>query len=115
MDTWIASINDAPIGFIAINKHNRSTAEIHVMGILQQHHNNGIGRQLIGIASENLSSEGFTYLSVKTLSDSREDASYAKTRNFYLKNGFLPVEEFKTLWGEENPCLLLIKNIDRVN
>jgi GNAT superfamily N-acetyltransferase/predicted enzyme related to lactoylglutathione lyase len=111
MDTWIASINDAPIGFIAINKHNQYTAEIHVMGILEDYHNKKIGSQLIQKASDSLSKEGFTYLSVKTLSESREDANYAKTRKFYLKNGFLPVEEFKTLWGEENPCLLLIKNI----
>lgn len=28
--------------------------------------------------------------------------------------GFVPVEEFKTLWGEHNPCLLLIKSLPRI-
>jgi hypothetical protein len=26
--------------------------------------------------------------------------------------GFSPVEVFKTLWGEHNPCLLMIKNVE---
>lgn len=111
MDTWVAKINDIPVGFISINKHNQSTAEIHVMGILETYHNQKIGSKLVSAASNTLATDGFTYLSVKTLSESREDANYAKTRKFYLKNGFLPVEEFKTLWGEENPCLFLIKNL----
>lgn len=53
------------------------------------------------------------HLSVKTLSESRPDEEYDRTRQFYLGIGFIPIEEFKTLWGEHNPCLLLIKEISR--
>lgn len=111
MDTWIAEIDSSVVGFISINKHNSHTAEIHIMGIKGQYHNKQIGSQLVKLAEDDLAKEGFSFLSVKTLSESREDENYAKTRKFYLKNGFLPVEEFKTLWGEDNPCLFLIKPI----
>ncbi|MBC7456865.1 MAG: hypothetical protein H7235_01205, partial [Bdellovibrionaceae bacterium] len=48
---------------------------------------------------------------VKTLSEARAHENYEKTRKFYLKSGFVPIEEFKTLWGEHNPCLMLIKDL----
>ena len=60
---------------------------------------------------EYLGCKGYRYLTVKTLSESRSNEEYDRTRNFYYGVWFLPVEEFKTLWGEHNPCLLLIKNI----
>jgi hypothetical protein len=44
-------------------------------------------------------------LTVKTLSPSRPDPNYAGTRRFYEAVGFLPIEEFPTLWGANNPCL----------
>lgn len=112
MDTWSAEIDGAHVGFISVNKHNPHTAEIHVMGIKESYHNKQIGSQLVKLAEDYLSKVGFSFLSVKTLSESREDKNYAKTRKFYLKNGFLPVEEFKTLWGEDNPCLFMIKSLE---
>ena len=111
MDTWAIFSNDAPVGFISINKHNSVTAEIHVMGIVQSFHRKGIGKQLIALAETALGSRGFKYLSVKTLSESRPNEEYDRTRRFYLAIGFDPIEEFKTLWGEANPCLLLIKSL----
>ncbi len=111
MDTWIAEIDNAAVGFLSLKKHNAHTAEIHVMGIKKPYHKMKIGTHLIKIAEEELAKDGYSYLSVKTLSESRVDENYEKTRKFYLKIGFLPVEEFKTLWGEDNPCLFLIKSI----
>lgn len=111
MDTWVARIDGLPIGFIAVKKHNQFTAEIHVMGILKNYHRQDIGTQMMTVAEEALKKEQFVFLSVKTLSESHPDLHYAKTRAFYLRNGFLPIEEFKTLWGEANPCLLLMKSL----
>jgi ribosomal protein S18 acetylase RimI-like enzyme len=31
------------------------------------------------------------------------------TRRFYEAIGFEPIEEFPTMWGNDNPCLLLVK------
>ena len=45
------------------------------------------------------------------LDESRESKSYEKTRLFYLAMGFKPLEVFKTLWDEDNPCLFMVKHI----
>jgi len=99
------------VGFLSLNLHNKFTAEIHVMGILPSHHRRGIGRQLVKHAVDYLQSKKFVYLSVKTLSESRPNKEYDQTRMFYYEVGFLPIEEFKNLWGEYNPCLLMIKSL----
>jgi ribosomal protein S18 acetylase RimI-like enzyme len=109
MDTWVAYQGQQAIGFISINKHFAKSAEVHVMGTLQEFHRKGIGQQLLQVAEDDLRAREFKFLTVKTLSESRHDANYDKTRNFYLKAGFTPIEEFKTLWGEHNPCLLMAK------
>jgi putative hydrolase of HD superfamily len=109
METWAIIENENAIGFISLNKHNNYTAEIHVMGVLESHHRQHVGQMLITEAENFLSENNFQFLQVKTLSESRENEEYHRTRKFYQKMGFIPVEEFKTLWGNDNPCLLLIK------
>lgn len=115
MDTWVVTnVNSDTdtLGFISINKHNKYTAEVHVMGVLPNYHGKKIGAELICVAEESLVAQGFKFLTVKTLSEKRPDVNYDKTRQFYLKYGFIPIEEFKTLWGEHNPCLMLIKSLN---
>ena len=51
------------------------------------------------------------FLIVKTLGDSHPDNNYKRTRGFYNKVGFYPLEEIKEIWGEENPCLIMVKSI----
>jgi hypothetical protein len=48
---------------------------------------------------------------VKTLGNSHPDKNYKSTREFYSAVGFYPLEEIKEIWGEKNPCLIMIKNI----
>jgi ribosomal protein S18 acetylase RimI-like enzyme len=79
------------------------------MGIRPEFRRQGLGHQLIAAIESDLRREGCKFLSVKTLSESRPSSEYAQTRKFYLKSGFTPLEEFKNLWGEHNPCLLLVK------
>lgn len=52
------------------------------------------------------------YLTVKTLDSSAVYEPYDRTRAFYNKEGFIPLEVFKTFWNEENPCLFLVKKIE---
>ncbi|MCL2029995.1 MAG: GNAT family N-acetyltransferase [Oscillospiraceae bacterium] len=106
---FIAYDNDAPIGFIALKIHNQYTADIYNMGILEQYHRQGIGRQLVESAERYGSDNGFLYLTVKTLDSSAEYEPYNRTRAFYVKMGFTPLEVFTTFWNEENPCLFLVK------
>ena len=111
METW-AVVDSEAIGFLSLNKHSRSTAEIHVMGFLPEYHGKKLGNDLISAAEKSLMSQGFKFLTVKTLSESRPDEGYDRTRRFYLRSGFSPLEEFKTLWGEANPCLMLGKALE---
>jgi ribosomal protein S18 acetylase RimI-like enzyme len=109
MTTLVAIQNDIEVGFISLNEHNNNSAEIHVMGILPANHRQGIGHKLVKRAEDYLKEKGIKFFTVKTLSPSRECEEYRKTRLFYKSVGFVELEEFKTLWGEENPCLMMIK------
>lgn len=87
------------------------SAEIYVMGILTKYHRRKIGMNLISIVKKRLSDQNIKYLTVKTLSEAAQSESYDKTRAFYSRQGFEPLEEFKTLWDEWNPCLYMIMTI----
>jgi GNAT superfamily N-acetyltransferase len=67
------------------------------MGVRAEFHRRGIGRKLIGVSQDYLKGLKYEFLSVKTLSPSKPDREYEKTRKFYYSMGFRPVEEFKTL------------------
>lgn len=51
-----------------------------------------------------------TLLEVKTLGSSYPHESYARTRHFYEKMGFLPLGK-TDLWGKDSPCLLMVKTL----
>ena len=109
MDTWVAFDNEAAIGFISINRHFPETAEVHIVGVKEEFHRKGIGHALLQAAKKDLREKGVSFLTVKTLSETRSNKEYEQTRKFYFKSGFKPLEEFKTLWDEHNPCLFLVK------
>jgi len=81
------------------------------MAVDRDRHRQGIGRALLRAAEDELSADGVRFLQVKTLSDSRKDDNYERTREFYLAQGFTPLEEFPDLWDKDNPCLLLVKSL----
>lgn len=107
----VAYRDNSPIGFISIKSHSTYTAEIYVMGILPQYHRSGVGKDLLKETEKYLNKYRFEFLQVKTLDESRESDFYKKTRLFYKSMGFKEVEVLANLWGKDNPCLLLIKNV----
>ncbi len=109
LPTILASVDDTVIGFLTLKYHNSFSAEIYVMAIHPDYHRHGIGRKMIRVAEHHLVQDGLEYLQVKTLAESHPDPNYAKTRHFYRGLGFRPIEVFPTLWGEANPCLLMVK------
>ncbi len=113
MKTLVAKDGAQVVGFLSLNKHNPKTAEIHVMGVLEKYHRQSVGKSLVEKAEVYLAAEKFEFLTVKTLSESRTNEEYDRTRKFYLTMGFVPLEEFKTLWGEHNPCLFLAKALPK--
>jgi coenzyme F420-0:L-glutamate ligase/coenzyme F420-1:gamma-L-glutamate ligase len=48
---------------------------------------------------------------VKTLGPSRPDREYGRTRAFYEALGFVALEELHDLWDEDNPALILLKDV----
>ncbi len=103
--------NNDVVGFICLKINSPYTAEIYVMGILEPYHRHGIGRNLVNIAEQYIKENHYKFFMVKTLGESSDDESYRKTRAFYRSVGFYPLEEIKEIWGEENPCLIMIKHI----
>ncbi len=107
--TMVASVDGKDVGFLTTVRHSPYAAEIYVMGVLPQYHRHGIGSQLLGHAERSLAADGVEYLQVKTLSPSRHDAGYERTRAFYHACGFRALEEFPNLWGPENPALQMVR------
>lgn len=111
LPTVLAEVDGQPVGFLTLKQHSSYAAEIYVMGVRPEAHRQGVGQALLAQAETYLCQQGVEYLQVKTLSSAHPDAGYAKTRAFYLAMGFRPLEEFPTLWGESNPCLMLVKSL----
>jgi len=111
MPFYAAFDDTRPIGFVALNVHNTFTAEICVMGILKEHHRQGIGEKLIERCQVYCRENGMEFLTVKTLDESAESDSYRKTRLFYQAMGFRPLEVFPLFWDKDNPCLFMAKGV----
>lgn len=108
---YVYYLSDKPVGFISVKSNNKYTSEIYVMGILKDYQNCGIGKKLLEAVQESLIKSNVKFLMVKTLGDSHPDKHYKNTREFYYKTGFYPLEEIKEVWGKENPCLIMAKNL----
>lgn len=105
----VYSGNHMAVGFVALKPQTPFAAEVCVMGVLEEFHRQGVGKLLIAQCCEESRASGRVFLTVKTLAESRDNASYAKTRLFYSSMGFYPLEVFPSLWDECNPCLLMAK------
>ena len=97
------------VGFLTITRHTQESAEIHLMGVLPQEHNKGIGSTLVKATERYLHSDGVRLLEVKTLGESHSDENYAKTRRFYSAQGFIGMEEISDFWGRGLPTLFMVK------
>jgi coenzyme F420-0:L-glutamate ligase / coenzyme F420-1:gamma-L-glutamate ligase len=99
------------LGFLCLKHHTRQAAEVYVMGVRREQHRRGLGRALVAEAERWCRAQGIRYLQVKTLGPSRPDAGYEATRLFYEAAGFVALEELHGLWDQENPTLILVKDV----
>ena len=101
---------ERPIGFLCLKETGKDTAELHVMGVLQECHRKGIGRKLFEKAKEKAAGEGYSFLQVKTVKmGCYED--YDRTNLFYRDLGFMEFEVIPTLWDENNPCQIYVMSL----
>ena len=111
LPTFLAKTDGGVLGFLSLKQHTPYSAEILVMAVHRDVQRGGIGRALVQAAEGYARGLGNEYMQVKTLGPSRPDENYAKTRAFYEALGFRPIEEFKQIWDEHNPCLILVKRL----
>ena len=104
-------INNEYVGFIALEAKTDINLNIHVFGVLEAYHRQGIGKKLIQESVKYAKENNYKYLTVKTVDDVVDDESYRKTRAFYYAMGFERLEVFPTLWDEVNICLMMIYQI----
>jgi ribosomal protein S18 acetylase RimI-like enzyme len=112
MPSLLAFDQGRAVGFLTIKRHFPESAEVFCVGILPAYHRRGIGSRLQAEAERWLASAGCRYVQVKTLAEAAKSESYARTRKFYRRMGFTPLEVFPDLWEEWNPCLMLVKQLD---
>jgi coenzyme F420-0:L-glutamate ligase/coenzyme F420-1:gamma-L-glutamate ligase len=99
------------VGFLCLKQHTPRAAELYVMGVRREKHRRGIGRALVAAAESWCRGNGIRYLHVKTLGPSRPSRGYAATRDFYEAAGFVALEELHGLWSDDNPTLVLVKDV----
>ncbi|MBN1552131.1 GNAT family N-acetyltransferase [bacterium] len=99
------------IGFCAIKINYTINADLYVLSIFEAFHGKGIGKLMMDFIERYCRNLKIPYMTVKTLSDAHPDENYRRTRKFYESCGFRAFEEFPELWGADNPCLYMIKEV----
>lgn len=109
---WAAMVaDDQCVGFFAVKTHYGHTGDIYVCGVEEAYHRRGIGKALYRLAEDYFIQNGYKYVIVETLSDIDPNEPYRRTREFYKGIGFDSLITLPELWGEENPCLMMIKTL----
>lgn len=109
LDTYIISLNKEDLGFLIIKETSPYTIELYCLGLFAKSRGQGLGRILVDEVL-NLYREKFMFCQVKTL-DEGIDKHYDKTIGFYKSLGFMKMETIKEIWGEDNPCMIMIKSL----
>jgi len=111
LDTYSAWSDEELIGFFSLKYHFEHSVDLYVLGIMPDFHGQSIGSTLYQQIESDMKRKGVSFIQVKTLSPKVKNKEYLQTLKFYLRMGFVPLEDFPGFWGEDTPCLQLIKNI----
>lgn len=112
LPSYVATENGLVVAFLSVRQHFAEASEIHIIAVERSRHRRGIGRALLEAAEADLRGAGSRILQVKTLGPSDDDEGYMNTREFYIAQGFVPLEETIAFWGPENPALIMVKVLD---
>ena len=105
---WAAFEDGKAVGFLTLKETGPKTVEIHVMGVLPDHHRRGIGAGLWDAAKTYAKTQGYQYAQVKTVAFGHYP-EYDRTNAFYRAMGFEELECFPTLWDARNPCQIYVQ------
>ena len=112
LDNYAAIDGDDVVGVCLVRRHNPHSSEIHLIAVRPEHHRQGAGRALVAAVESDARADGVRLLQVKTYGPSGNSVPYERTRLFYEALGFIAMEENTAIWGEDNPCLILVKPLD---
>ncbi len=104
---YCAYLDSEIVGFVTYKEINPQVIELTWMGVLPQYHGKGIGTKMILDSLKELNK--YKVCEVKTVSDKEPDEGYARTRNFYEKLGFIPLESIIPYPGWNDPCVIYVK------
>ena len=108
---FAAMLDDICVGFVSGVIHHGLNGEIYVMGVKPDYHGCGIGKKLVSMLETHFKVQNCAYMMVKTLSPLRTSIHYEQTRHFYAAVGFMDFYTDIAIWGQENPCLIMLKNL----
>lgn len=113
LPTLMVTCDEQDIGFLSLKIRGPEAADAYVLGVLEPWHRKGVGRAMFAAGEAWLATQDVRFLQVKTVDPARECEYYAMSRRFYESIGFTKLETFPTLWDESNPCLQMIKSVER--
>ncbi len=109
--SFVAQIEAGEVGILTLSQTSAAAVDIHLMAVTPDQHGKGIGQALVDQAVLFAREKGAKFLTVKTLGPSHPHKGYARTRRFYERQGFAPIEEFIDFWGEGYPMQLYCRNV----
>jgi GNAT superfamily N-acetyltransferase len=108
LPSYLAVAGGEVVGVALLAEHFPLSRELHLIAVRRDHHRQGIGHALLAAIEEDLRAAGVRLLEVHTVGPSRADEGYARTREFYLAQGFVPMNELQRIdWS--GPTLILVK------
>lgn len=113
-DGLVAEHDGEVVGFLTIEPHFDTSAEITWMAVHADHRGRGTGHRLIERLTADLHAAGRQFLFVATLSDLRPEpgveGGYNRTRAFYRSAGFTPALNMPDIWPG-NPAMYFVMSL----
>ena len=109
-DFFAAVEGEDAVGFLCLKETGNATVELAVMGVKQEYHRHGLGRELFQAAKAFAVAAGYEFMQVKTVAMGFYE-DYDRTNRFYQSVGFKELEIFPLLWDEANPCQIYIQSL----
>ena len=108
MPSYLAVDGDDVMGVALLNEHFPLSRELHLIAVRRDRHRQGAGRLLVEAIEADLRAAGIRLLEVHTVGPSSESVHYMRTRQFYLAQGFVAMNELQRIdWN--GPTLILVK------
>lgn len=108
--SFAACLGNDFIGMITLEFPYPENANIYWMAVAHQYHNKNVGKKLLATAENYCRENGYTTLTVETLSPKQNNENYLKTYSFYEKSGFKPLFDLNT-YDRENRMVYLQKTL----